>query len=481
MSASSSTRLSALDAMFVGIETSELHMHVGAVLVFEAGPLATPDGGIDSERIAQRIEQALTKLPNYRQRLKKTPGLKHPVWVDDSHFALHYHLRHTALPKPGGARLLKRLAGRIFSQSLDRQRPLWEMWVVEGLGADTFAIIAKVHHAMIDGMGGVQVLAEILRGTPTAPPVAPSPSWHPAKHPGSYELFVSEYQHRRAGLANLARRGREYLESLKDSGGSGAKDIAAGLLNIAKSGLVPAPQTSINPVRVSPHRRFDYCHYELSQIKFIKNQLGGKINDAMLALCAGGLRRFLNRRGDRVRQLEGFRILMPVSTRSSEARARGNQITLAIVPLPVHIEDALLRYQAAHASASEIKDASHQAESVALIEEVADVSSDALLRESVRLAGALRPFNVVVTNVPGPPFPLYLLGAKLKEMVPLVPLFNHQGLGIALFSYDGTMTMGFGADWHALPDLHLLVEDFDASFQELYKLAKQQEPQAHGE
>lgn len=480
MGASDSTRLSALDAMFIGIETTELHMHVGAVLVFEAGPLATKEGGVDFERIARYIEQALTDVPNYRQRLKKTPGLRHPVWVDDTHFRLRYHLRHAALPRPGGERLLKRLAGRIFSQSLDRKRPLWELWVVEGLGDGRFALIAKVHHAMVDGMGGVQMLAGILRGTPVAPVEKKPAEWEPASPPGNYELFVNEYRHRRAGLAALARRSREFLEDFRTGGGGGAKDVASGLLRIVKSGLDPAPKTSLNPDQVSPHRRFDYCHYELPQIKTIKNQLGGKINDAMLALCAGGLRRFLMRRGDRVRDLEGFRILMPVSTRSSKAKKFGNQIALTMVPLPLHIEDVQERYQAVHESALEVKEASHQAEGVTLLEDVADASSDALLRESVRIAGALRPFNVVITNVPGPPFPLYMLGAKLKEMVPLVPLFNHQALGIALFSYNGTMTIGFGADWHAIPDLHQLVEDFGASFHELYELAASQETQDDG-
>ncbi len=481
MSASTSTRLSALDAMFVGIETAELHMHVGAVLVFEAGPLATEDRGIDFDRITCHIEAALATVPNYRQRLKKTPGLRHPVWVDDEHFRLQYHLRHTALPRPGGERLLRRLAGRIFSQSLDRKRPLWELWIVEGLGGGRFALIAKVHHSMVDGMGGVQMLAGILRGTPNAPAPKPSVEWEPATPPGNYELLLDEYRHRRAGLAVLARRSREFLDRLKHGGDSGAKDVATGLLQIVKSGLAPAPKTSLNPDQVSPHRRFDYCHYELAHIKTIKNRLGGKVNDAMLALCAGGLRRFLMRRGDRVRQLEGFRILMPVSTRSSKTRKFGNQIALTIVPMPLHIEDVLERYQAIHESASEVKDDSHQAEGVALLEEVANVSSDALLRESVRLAGALRPFNVVITNVPGPSFPLYMLGARLKERVPLVPLFNHQALGIALFSYDGTMTIGFGADWNAVPDLHRLVEDFGAAFHELYELANKQETLDDGE
>ncbi len=466
-----STRLSALDAMFVGIETTQLHMHVGGVLILESGPLANDAGGVDFERITAYLEQALIHLPNYRQRLKKTPGLRHPVWVDDEHFRLRYHLRHTALPKPGTDRMLKRLAGRIFSQSLDRSRPLWEMWIVEGLHDNRFALIAKVHHAMVDGMGGVQVLAGLLRGTPDATFKPNTEVWHPSAEPGNYELFLREYQHRRAGLAALARRGREFLDEVKHGGATGAKDLASGVLRIVKSGLAPAPKTSINPKDVSPHRRFDFCHYELAKIKTIKNRLGGKVNDAMLALCAGALRRFLARRGDQVSRLANFRVMMPVSTRSAATTKAGNQVALTMVPLPLHIRDVRARYDAIHKAASDVKNNSHQAEGTALLEEVADVSADSLLRESVKFAGALRPYNVIITNMPGPPFPLYMLGAKLIEMVPLVPLFHHQGLGIALFSYNGVMTIGFGADWHAIDDLHLLIEDFDAAFDELYALA----------
>lgn len=464
-------RLSALDAMFVGIETSQLHMHVGAVLVLESGALETDAGGVDFDRISQFLDKALESYPIYRQRLRKTPGLRHPVWVDDEHFRLLYHLRHTALPAPGGMRQLKRLAGRIFSQALDKRRPLWELWVVEGLAKDKFALIIKVHHALVDGMAGMAVLASLLRPTPNADFEPLESPWRPRKEPSPYELFQDEYRYRREGLASLVRRGREYYESLKQGGShSGAVNVATGLLRIAEMGLSPAPKTSINPKEVSPHRRFDVCSFELAKIKTIKNQLGGKINDAMLALCAGGLRRFLARRGDDVSTYSNFRILMPVSTRSAGQHG-GNQVALTLVPMPLHIEDPHERYEAIVREAHEVKKSSGQVEGVALIEEVADVSFDGLLRETVKLAGALRPFNVVITNVPGPPFPLYLLGARVEEMVPLVPLFHHQGLGIALFSYDGTMTVGFGADWHAIDDLHLLAQDFGDSFDELYTLA----------
>jgi WS/DGAT/MGAT family acyltransferase len=466
-----SHRLSALDAMFVGIETNELHMHVGAVLVFEAGPLANEEGGIDFERMSKYMETALVHLPNYHRRLKPTPGLRHPVWVDDEHFDINYHLRHTALPKPGSERLLKRLAGRIFSQSLDKKKPLWEIWVVEGLENDRFALICKVHHSMVDGMGGMEVLAGLLRATPDETFKAPTEPWNPEPTPRGLSLLRDELKYRGAGLRSLADRARATWEQVKSGEDGKARAVTAGIINIMKSGLIPAPPSSINPRRVSSHRRFDICRYELAEIKAIKNSLGGKVNDVLLALCAGALRRFLERRGDRVAGLEGFRVLMPVSLRSQGKVNGGNQIALTFIEIPVHIADPERRYQAVLESSARAKGSSHQIEGTALLEELSDVTADALMRESVRAAGALRPYNVIVTNIPGPPFKLYMLGAPLVEMFPLAPLFYQQGLGIALFSYSGEVSIGLGADRQALPDLHLLVEDFDAAYAELREVA----------
>ena len=463
-----SHRLSALDAMFVGIETNELHMHVGAVLVFESGPLANEDGGVDFERISSYLETALVHLPNYHRRLKPTPGLRHPVWIDDEHFDICYHLRHTALPRPGSERLLKRLAGRIFSQSLDRNKPLWEIWVVEGLQENRFALIAKVHHSMVDGMGGVEVLAGLLRATPEERFSAPAHPWQPAATPRGLTLLRDELKYRGAGLRSLAIRARATWDQVRDGEDKKAKAMADGILNIVKSGLLPAPPTSINPRRVGPHRRFDVCRYELADLKAIKNSLGGKINDVLLALCAGALRRFLKRRGDVVAGMQGFRVLMPVSTRAQGSTgAGGNQISLAFIELPLHIADPVQRYREILRTTVKAKQSSHRVESAALLGDLSDVTADALMRESVRAAGALRPYNVIITNVPGPPFELFLLGASLVEMFPLAPLFYQQGLGIALFSYAGKITIGLGADREALPDLHQLVKDFDAALAEL--------------
>ncbi len=463
-------RLSALDAMFVGIETREIHMHVGALLMFERGALATAEGGVDFDRIAEYMDATLDDLPNYRRRLREIPGLRHPVWEDDTDFRLRYHLRHTALPRPGDERTLKRLAGRIFSQALDRRRPLWEIWVVEGLENDRFALICKVHHAMVDGIGGVEFLARLLAGTEHAPESFAKAKWEPEAQPKGLALLWDELRYRQAGIKDLARRAQLTYRAAKRGDVTSAGKVKHGLVNVLRHGLVPAPLTSINPSKVSAHRRFDVCRFDLKELKEIKSVLGGKLNDVLLALCAGALRRFLARQGDLPDLLSGFRALMPVSTRTVSSSVGGNKIALSIIDLPVHLPDPLERYQATMHSTNTGKTKSHQVEGTVLLEEISDVTSSTVMRESVRVAGALRSFNVVITNVPGPPFQLYLLGAPLESMFPLVPLFHHQGLGIAIFSYKGIISFGLGADWQAVPNLYEFVEDLQSAFTELREL-----------
>lgn len=466
-----SRRLSALDAMFVGIETHELHMHVGALLLFETGPLATPEGGVDFDRIAEHMDAILENLPNYRRRLRSIPGLRHPVWEDDRDFRLRYHLRHTALPKPGDERTLKRLAGRIFSQPLDRRRPLWEIWVVEGVENDRFALIAKVHHAMVDGIGGVELLAQILSGSKQPSRPTSYEDWKAEEAPKGLSLIREEIRYRQAGLKALLQRAQLTYREAKRGKATKAGSVTDGIVNVLRKGLAPAPDTSINPKNVSPHRRFDVCTFDLQELKDIKKVLGGKLNDVILAVCAGALRRFLSRQGDLPDILRGFRVLMPVSTRTSTSSMAGNKIALTLIELPVHLPDPLERYEETMRSSAAGKSDSHQVEGTVLLEEISDVTSSTLIREGVKVAGALRSFNTIITNVPGPPFQLYLLGAPLESMYPLVPLFHHQGLGIAIFSYKGVISIGLGADWQAIPNLHELVEDLQSSFQELQEVA----------
>ncbi len=465
-------RLTALDAMFVGIENAHMPMHVGALMVFAEGPLCQRGRAVDLDLLVEHIETTLDSLPRYRQRLRRIPLLRHPIWVDDEHFNLRYHLRHVALPGPGDERQLKRLAGRIYSTPLDRERPLWEIYLVEGLDKGGFALIGKVHHSMVDGVGGVEMIARLLRATSDANIALPASHWQAQPPPPRWRLLQSELGYRKKGIYQLARRARHGLAPTQGGSRPSFRDTLRGVSNLVASGLSPASPTAINPHEQSPHRRIDWCRFPLADLKAVKNGLGGKLNDVVLAICAGALRAFLVRLGDRVDLHKDFRVLMPVSTRHPRDNSgQGNEIALTILRLPVHLCDEDDRYHEILERTQAIKEESHQVEGVSFLEDLSDVTMDAIMRDGVRVAGKLRPFNVLVTNVPGPPFPLYLLGSRLTAMVPFVPLFEQQALGIAVFSYAGEVYFALSGDWQALPNLHELTDDFRDALESLKDLA----------
>jgi diacylglycerol O-acyltransferase len=458
-------RLSALDAAFLGIETPASHMHVGAVAVFGPGPLVRPDGGIDVDDLRDNVGVAIAGERRYRQRLARVRVAGHWAWVDDEQFNLHFHVRHTRLPSPGDDRQLKRLAGRIFSQRLDRDHPLWELWFVEGLAGGRFALIAKVHHCLIDGTGGARLLHALLGGPPPETATAASePS------PGAAGLALGEIAHRVRGLGRAARAlgeaARSPLASLR-AASDHARSMTSTLIQAAR----PASATAVNPPHIGPHRRFDWTEIPLDRVRPIRHQLGGTVNDAILATVAGGLRRFLARRGDRVDALDDVRALVPVNIRRT-SRAVGNAISTMLAPLPVRIADPRERYRAVCETTRWLKTESRQVESAVMLEELADATSSGPLTASLRLAARLRAYNVVVTNVLGPPVPLALFGSRLEALYPMAPLFETQSVGVAAFSYAGTLFFGISGDWHRVPDLHDFVADLDASFDELEAAAR---------
>jgi WS/DGAT/MGAT family acyltransferase len=453
-------RLSALDAAFLEVEDESCPMHVGAVAVFEAGPLARPDGGVDIERIHALVEGLL--VPRYRQRIARIPLTGHPVWVDDARFNLHYHLRHVSLPAPGDERLLKRLAGHVMSLPLDRSKPLWELWVVEGLAGGRFAIVTKTHHCMIDGVGSADLMVATMRARPTG--AGPKPKrWRPRPAPSARELLLGELRRTAGGglsaLGAAGRAARRPLATLRAAG-----DALLGVREALGASLHQASPTPLN-VPIGPHRRFDWLRFDLSEVKRVKNALGGTVNDVVLATVAGALRRFLRARGENVAELD-FRAMLPVNIRTrDQAGAFGNRVTMMAAELPLAERDPRRRLRRVIESTRELK-ASRQARGVELLEEVSELGLTTLFAQFARLTAFTRPFNVVVTNVPGPQFTAYLLDAPLVAAYPLVPLYRNQALGIALFSYDGGLFWGLNADWDAVPDLHDLVgalaSEFDA-------------------
>ena len=451
-------RLSALDASFLDVESRAAPMHVGAALIFDAKPLMLEHGGLDIERLRKYTEAALDSIPRYRQRVEWVPGFGHPVWVDDDRFNMNFHLRHTRLPLPGDERSLKRLVGRLFSQHLDRSRPLWEFWAVEGVENEKFALVIKVHHCMVDGVAGVQLLEALLQINPEAVELEPK-GWQARPAPSRAQLILNETNHRVDGLRKLSHFMPRVRENFQ------------GLSSVLRSGMKPAPRTPFTEQDISPYRRFDWTSFELDEVKTIKKSLGGTINDVVVATTTGAVRRFLLRRGSDVDAMEGFRTVLPVNTRKAGGLSVGNHVAMLLADLPVTERDPLERLKKVIRVTTKLKKESNQTGGTELIEDVADLTTKRLVSELYRTAMRLRTYNLIITNVPGPPFPLYMLGAQMKAIHPMVPLMQNQNLGIALFSYAGGLHWGFNADWESFPDVHEFVEDLRASFAEYKELA----------
>jgi WS/DGAT/MGAT family acyltransferase len=460
-------RLSPLDATFLHIEDDVTHMHIASTLIFE-GP-------------APRYEDLLTmiagKLPlveKYRKVVHFVPlHLGPPVWVDDPHFHLEYHVRHTALPPPGGSDELRRLIGRVMSQQLDRNRPLWELWMVEGLDDGQWAIMSKVHHAMVDGVSGTELLAVVLDIEPDPPRVAPAP-WQPAGSPSSLALaveavgamVVSPFEPIRAARA-AARVPLQALEQVRQAG----KGLAG------MTGLIrPTVASSLNGP-IGPHRRYDWAETTVDDIKRVRKALGGSFNDVVLAAITGGFRELLQSRGEPVDRV--LRTMVPVSVRPRDARgvavgdgSMANKVSAMFAELPVGIADPVSRLEAVSAQLANLKE-SRQAVAGEALTSLSGFAPPALLALGARIAtkAAQRNVNTVTTNVPGPQMPLYVLGRKMVGAYPYVPLAGQIRIGIAIFSYDGNVTFGVTGDYDAVPDLAVLCRGIEHEMSELVALS----------
>jgi WS/DGAT/MGAT family acyltransferase len=455
-------RLSALDAIFLDLESETAPMHVGAALLFDAKPLTLEHGGLDMERITKYTLAALETMPRYRQRLAWVPGLRHPVWIDDDRFNINFHLRHTRLPLPGDERRLKRLVGRLFSQHLDRSRPLWEFWIVEGIENDQFALIGKAHHCMVDGVAGVGLIEALLQMTPVANEKEPE-AWTPRRAPSRTQLLRAEVKHRMDGLRKLSHFGPRIRNNFR------------GVVGVLQSGMKAGPNSPFTAPDISPYRRFDWTSFDLNEVKAIKNALGGTINDVVLATTTAAIRRFLQARSIDVDSMTGFRAFLPVNTRKGGGITTGNRVAMLLAELPVSEPDPIERLKKVVVVTTKLKKESNQTAGAELLEDVADLTTKRLILDISREAIRRHAYNVVVTNIPGPPFPLYMLGARVKAMFPLVPIPPTQNLGIALFSYNGGLHWGFNADWEGFPDVHEFVEDLEATFEEYKQLAATRE------
>ncbi|HSP96132.1 MAG TPA: wax ester/triacylglycerol synthase family O-acyltransferase [Candidatus Dormibacteraeota bacterium] len=460
-------RLTAQDASFIGLEDSRCHMHVGAVMIFDAAPLRTDEGGIDIDRIRRAIAARLHLVPRFRQRLSYLPFEGLPIWVDDDRFRLAYHVRHSALPRPGDERMLKRLVGRIMSQQLDRTRPLWEMWFVEGLDDDRLALISKTHHCMIDGVAGADLISVIMEPLPNREPGEPLP-WLPRPHPSDTRLVFDEARRRLGQPFDVLRAAQQAIRHPETTLGKVEETVAA-LAEAFSPSLNPASQLPIN-TEVGPSRRVDWTEMRVADLKAVKNVLGGTLNDVVLATVAGALRRFCLQRAVDPDTLN-VRALVPVSVRAPEEKgALGNRITEIIAPLPIQLDDAVSRLEAVRITMSGLKE-SKQALGGEVMTAIAEWTVPNVLVQAVKLGIRSRPYNLTVTNVPGPQVPLYFLGCQMLTTYPVVPLFENVALVVGLFSYNGGLFWGFTADWETVPDLHDFVSAIEESFAELQAAA----------
>jgi len=461
-------RLSHLDASFFALESSTSHMHVAGLAIFETGPLATPDGGVDIDVIRDFVSAKLHLIPRYRQRLAHLPIEQTPVWVDDEHFNIHYHVRHTSLPRPGGHEQLLALMGRLASQPLDRAKPLWEIWIVEGLAEDRFALISKTHHAMIDGVSGVDLMTVLLSLAPSTW-IGEPPPFKPRTVPNGTELMVRETARRIGSAVATVTSLHRLVSDAQVIAMSGVRRVRAVGYSLASGWLTQASSTPLNG-RIGPNRRFATMETDLAEVKAVKNALGGSVNDVVLATVAGGVRRYLTAHELDPTDLD-FRVMAPVSVRSQEQRGSlGNQVAMWLVPLPVGEPDPARRLAAVHDETERLK-RTDQALGASTLARLSAGAPLTLVSLASRLASNARPFNMTVTNVPGPQFPLYLLGSRLVATYPLVPLWQGHGAGIALFSYEGTLFWGFNADWDIVADLDRLVASMEDSFRELVTVA----------
>jgi WS/DGAT/MGAT family acyltransferase len=456
-----------MDSSFLHVEDAVSHMHIASVGIFEGPPPAYAD-------LVAMINGKLPLVPRYRQVVRFVPlQLGRPVWVDDPHFNIEYHVRHTALPAPGGEAELRRLVGRLMAQQLDRTKPLWEIWMVEGLEDGHWAMVSKTHHAMVDGVSGTELLSVIMDTSPDAAPVAPV-YWDPEAAPSSASLAAQ-------AVVDLALSPYEQFRRLRASTRV-PREAAAQLAEVAKGarsmlGVArPTPQSSLNGP-IGPHRRYAWASTSVAEIKAVRRAHGGTFNDVVLAAITGGFRELLLSRGESADRV--VRTLVPVSVRPRDASGKAigdgtfeNKVAGMIAELPVGEADPVEALHAISAQMDGLKD-SKQAVAAEALTALTGFAPPMLLALGMRIGSkaAQRNVNTVTTNVPGPQVPLYVLGRRMLKAFPYVPLAGQVRIGIAIFSYDQQVNFGVTGDFDAVPDIEVLCDGIHETMTALLKNA----------
>ena len=459
-------RLNALDAEFLHLEDGVMHMHIAGACIFEDPPPSIDD-------IGALIASKLHLISRYRQHVRPVPfELGRPVWVDDPHFDLRYHLRHTALPAPGDDGAFNRLMGRLMSQPLDRERPLWEAWVVEGLEGGRWALVFKVHHCMLDGIAGVELLTVLLDLGPDSTIGEPKP-WSPSPEPpgpvkvlDAWSGLLSDAYSTLRGLPGAVADPKAAIRTILAN--------AAGAARFVRS-LAPTQPLSIEG-SIGPHRSWAHSSATLADVKTIRSAFGGTVNDVVLAAVTSGYRELLLKRGDDA-DLAVVRSLVPVSTRHDDGHGvMDNRVSALLYELPVHLSDPLERLEAVKYQMSELK-TSHISEAAEVVTTIGNLAPPMLVGPFTRLAlrSAQRfgqqSLNTVTTNVPGPQYPLYCLGHEMLEYRPFVPISHGLRVGTAILSYNGTLFFGVTGDFETMPDVDVLAAAVPRDIGDLRKRA----------
>jgi len=462
-------RLTGLDASFLAMETSSSPMHVAGLAVFDPSEV---EGGWSIDQVKEVYGRRLHLAAPFRRRLVNVPlGLHHPLWIEDPDFDLDWHIRHIAVPSPGGARELAELASHLVALPLDRARPLWEMWVIEGLEHGHVAVLTKVHHAAIDGASGNEITVATL-DLEADPPPTPEPDepWEPDEVPGEAELLGYAATSLARQPFRVVRATSRTLRSTLDR-----QRLPGHPGTAAPPSMFSAPRTSINTA-ITGHRSYAMTTLSLPEVKNIKNALGVTVNDVVLGLCAGALRQYFDQRGE---VLDGPLVAMvPVSVRTEDQQgALGNRVSSMLATLATDIDDPVDRLHAIHEAMATGKE--RHAVGADALQDWAEFAAPALLGRaarlysSMRMAGLHRPaFNVTISNVPGPPFPLYSAGAKLVANYPVGPIFDGAGLNMTVMSYQENLDFGLLACPDVLPDVWSLADGLSDALAELTKAAR---------
>ncbi len=466
-------QLSGLDNSFLAMENPSMYGHVSSLAIFE------PSAKITIDSVKQLVSERIHLVPPFRRRLVEVPlGIDHPYWIEDPDFDLDFHIRHIAVPSPGDEYQLAELSARITARHLDRSRPLWEMYIIEGLEGGYVAQLTKIHHACIDGVSGAEILGVLLDVDPTPKPTPPPEvAWQSETEPNAWEMLARGT----FGAMSRPRVGLRLLRKTLSNGPALARNFSVSVAPSRPSQLLSRPDEPTPPAPfsglITAHRRFAFGSLPMSDVKFVKNVLGGTVNDVVMSMCAGALRRWLIE--NKALPATPIHAMVPVSVRTPEqAGTFGNRVSAMVAALPTNESDPVVRFQKMHEEMKIAKD-QHGAIPADMLQDFAQFTPPSVLGAASRVIARTKimdrvnpPFNVIISNVPGPQFPLYSSGAKLKGVYPLSAITDGVGLNMTLMSYNGNLDFGLLADWEMVPDVWNMINALADELAELKKAAE---------